>query len=68
MRAWAGAHPAGVAAVHAVVFGILVVAVDEVTSTHRSLGSEVVRVAIAAVIFGLFMWALNVRRRRTGRS
>lgn len=53
---------------HAVVFGILVVAVDEVTSTHRSLGSEVVRVAIAAVIFGLFMWALNVRRRRTGRS
>lgn len=69
MRAWLGAHAAGMAAVQAVVFAIAIGIIDALTDAHRSSGSIVVRAAVAGVIFGLLMWGfIVIQRRRTERS
>ncbi len=65
MRAWGNAHPAALATVQGVGFGILFGVIMAVTDTHRSLGSVATRAAVAGVIFGLFMWSyMSIGRRR----
>jgi hypothetical protein len=64
MRAWGDANPVPMALLQGLLFGVLFGVLNSfVFESHASLGADLVRSAIAAVLFGLVMYFVNVRQR-----
>lgn len=64
VRSWGDGHPAGIAALQGLTFAVLFGVIFGLTTSHRSVGANVLGAALAGVVFAFIMWRVNLRRRR----